>query len=171
MVNTNSDLEEISEQLDTLRGELMMVISSSRDQRELTEKIFSLSKRYQDMPELMEFILYLNSILSTDIKAVKESLIKAIDSIIIIKKGYLKHLQDFDNRLSELEKNPPSYKENTIKIGSLEINPWVLYLSVISIFLVLFLAFSINDKAAEKSVNAMTTLGGKIKGDDNNESK
>jgi hypothetical protein len=171
MVNTNSDLEEISEQLDTLRGELMMVISSSRDQRELTEKIFSLSKRYQDMPELMEFILYLNSILSTDIKAVKESLIKAIDSIIIIKKGYLKHLQDFDNRLSELEKNPPSYKENTIKIGSLEINPWVLYLSVISIFLVLFLAFSINDKAAEKSVNTMATLGGKIKGDDNNESK
>jgi hypothetical protein len=149
----------------------MMVISSSRDQRELTEKIFSLSKRYQDMPELMEFILYLNSILSTDIKAVKESLIKAIDSIIIIKKGYLKHLQDFDNRLSELEKNPPSYKENTIKIGSLEINPWVLYLSVISIFLVLFLAFSINDKAAEKSVNTMATLGGKIKGDDNNESK
>jgi hypothetical protein len=167
MVNTNSDLEEISEQLDTLRGELMMVISSSRDQRELTEKIFSLSKRYQDMPELMEFILYLNSILSTDIKAVKESLIKAIDSIIIIKKGYLKHLQDFDNRLSELEKNPPSYKENTIRIGSLEINPWILYLGIVSIFLTLFLAFSINDKAAEKSVNAITTLGGKIKGEDN----
>jgi hypothetical protein len=171
MVNTNSDLEEISEQLDTLRGELMMVISSSRDQRELTEKIFSLSKRYQDMPELMEFILYLNSILSTDIKAVKESLIKAIDSIIIIKKGYLKHLQDFDNRLSELEeKQPSSNNDNTIKIGSLEINPWILYLGILSIFLTLFLAFSINDKAAEKSVNAITTLGGKLKGD-NNESK
>jgi hypothetical protein len=167
MVNTNSDLEEISEQLDTLRGELMMVISSSRDQRELTEKIFSLSKRYQDMPELMEFILYLNSILSTDIKAVKESLIKAIDSIIIIKKGYIKQLQDFDNRLSELEKNPPSNNKNTIKIGNVEINPWLLYLGIISIFLVLFLAFSINDKAAEKSVNTITTLGGKVKGEDN----
>jgi hypothetical protein len=46
-----------------------------------------------------------------------------------------------------------------------------LYLSIISIFLTLFLAFSINDKAAEKSVNAITTLGGKIKGGDSNESK
>lgn len=100
---TEMYLENIENKLDSLRTELMYIVSASRDSKELNEKIFQLSQKYKE-PEILELIMYVNSSISIDLKQMKESLVKAVDTIVTIKKEHIRQIKTIDSRLKFLEK-------------------------------------------------------------------
>lgn len=92
----------LESKLDTLRTELMYIISNTRDTKDINEKIFKLSTKYKE-PEILELIMFVNSSITIDVKQIKESLVRAIDSIIALKKEQLKFMLAIDHRVKHLE--------------------------------------------------------------------
>jgi hypothetical protein len=180
---THEKLESLLDSLDNLKTELMLVITQSRSEREISEKILNISMKYRDIPEVFELIMFLNGILSLDIKSMKESIIKSIDTLIMIKKASIKRMIDLDHRVAKIEEtieelneqyenhikeddnddDEKEYKEeNVIEIFGAKINILKIAVIILSAFIVLFIAYSINEKAATKAVSAISTTTEKV---------
>ena len=99
---TSEYFENIENKLDSLRTDLMYIVSASRDSTELNDKIFQLSQKYRE-PEILELIMFVNSSMSIDLKQLKESLVKAVDTVITIKKEHIRQIKTIDLRLKFLE--------------------------------------------------------------------
>jgi hypothetical protein len=182
-VESHEKLESLLDSLDNLKTELMLVITQSRSEREISEKILSISMKYRDIPEVFELIMFLNGILSLDIKSMKESIIKSIDTLITIKKASIKRMIDLDHRVMKIEETiqelneqyenhikeddddddeKEDSEENVIKIFGAKINILKIAVIVLSAFIVLFIAYSINEKAATKAVSTISTTTEKV---------
>jgi hypothetical protein len=139
--------------------------------------------KYRDIPEVFELIMFLNGILSLDIKSMKESIIKSIDTLITIKKASIKRMIDLDHRVMKIEETiqelneqyenhikeddddddeKEDSEENVIKIFGAKINILKIAVIVLSAFIVLFIAYSINEKAATKAVSTISTTTEKV---------
>lgn len=145
-------IDAIEEKLDSLRGELLHIISISRDSKELNEKLLSVSQKNINSPEILELIMYLNSSVNLDMKSMKESLIKAIDTIVIIKKNYLKKIKNLENRVSILEKEQET---NNVTVLGYTFKPTQLIFIIMLSILILFTMFSVNEQAAKNTVEAI----------------
>jgi hypothetical protein len=182
-VESHEKLESLLDSLDNLKTELMLVITQSRSEREISEKILSISMKYRDIPEVFELIMFLNGILSLDIKSMKESIIKSIDTLITIKKASIKRMIDLDHRVMKIEETiqelneqyenhikeddddddeKEDSEENVIKIFGAKINILKIAVIVLSAFIILFIAYSINEKAATKAVSTISTTTEKV---------
>jgi hypothetical protein len=183
-VETHEKLDSLLDSLDNLKTELMLVITQSRSEREISEKILNISMKYRDIPEVFELIMFLNGILSLDIKSMKESIIKSIDTLIMIKKASIKRMIDLDHRVLKIEETiqdlneqyenhikededdekdeKEDSEENVIKIFGAKINILKVAVIVLSAFIILFIAYSINEKAASKAVSAISTTTEKV---------
>jgi hypothetical protein len=182
-IESHEKLESLLDSLDNLKTELMLVITQSRSEREISEKILSISMKYRDIPEVFELIMFLNGILSLDIKSMKESIIKSIDTLITIKKASIKRMIDLDHRVAKIEETihklgeqyenhikeddnddyeKEDKEENVIEIFGAKINILKIAVIVLSAFIVLFIAYSINEKAATKAVSTISTTTEKV---------
>ena len=168
----DSAVDIIDHKLDELRTELMLIISSSRDQKEISEKIYEVMSKYPQMQDIPNLIASLNSIISTDLKNVKDTLIKAIDTLIAIKKLSLKQQRNMETHLHTLQKDfellkkdfnsftETSGEHSNLETGIINILgskiPLVhLVWAIISIFAVIFVSFAINPNAAKQTTEAI----------------
>jgi hypothetical protein len=151
---SSHDFEVMETRLEELRAELLSIISDARDQQELTDKIFQVSRRYNESSEILELIIYLNSVTAIDIKSLKEGLVRVINSIILIKKSYLRKLISIDIRVQKLEAATTT-PTNMFKVFGVHISPGILFLAATSVVLMLFILFSKDDKAANAVVNTL----------------
>lgn len=152
---SSHDFEAMETRLEELRAELLFIISDARDQQELTDKIFQVSRKYNESSEILELIMYLNSVTAIDIKSLKEGLAKIINSIILVKKSYLRKLISIDIRVQKLEAATTTTPTNMFKVFGVHISPGILFLAATSVVLMLFILFSKDDKAANAVVNTL----------------
>jgi protein-tyrosine-phosphatase len=114
---TSEYLEQIESKLDSLRTDLMYIVAASRDTQELNEKIIQLSQKYKE-PEILELIMYVNSSITIDLKQLKESLVKAVDTVITLKKEHIRQIKTIESRLRFLEVEYETYWKGNYPTGT-----------------------------------------------------
>lgn len=188
----SSDTTDLIEQkLDELRTELMIIISSSRDQKEISDKIFEVMAKYPAMQEIPNLIASLNNIISTDLKNLKDTLIKTMDTLISIKKMAIKQqkvleiaLHDLQEDFQQFGKDFESLKKNlgitdefqvsnkdkqssenlngVVQIFGQKIPLFHLVISVILIVSMIFGMFVLNPTAAKQTTETLGVASDKI---------
>ena len=168
MNNNSIDyLESIEIKLDSLRTELMFIVAASRDSKELNEKIIQLSQKYKE-PEILELIMYVNSSITIDLKQLKESLVKAVDTMITLKKEHIKQIKNIERRLTNIEQKLHTTSDkkpdtDAVKFMGIDVNStklkllgilWGGLLFTITFIYVLVL---INKEAATTTANIVKT--------------
>ena len=158
------DLNKFITDINALKYELISIINNTEPSQELLDKLSDIKQDYKDIYEVITLI---KSEFYTDSKMTKKQLIEIINKLFDIKISLInKIIQDklvlSTERVNEPEKKKPfGWLLSLLGVDSLS----TIAIIIIGVLLTLFLMYTTNPEAANKSIQAIKDTTLTIKGD------
>lgn len=150
---TSKNIQDNIAKLVKLKDSLIQVVEDSSHTKELTKRFMQLSNEYQGDFELIQTLMLMQDISSTNQKNFKSSMITYIRAIITSKIESYQELEKLNLRIKSLETDKGIQLPFPI-IGKVPLKDFVFLL--IMVFTIIVTSYIVNPEATKSALNVMS---------------
>lgn len=157
---TSKNIQQNISNLVKLKDSLIQVVEDSSNTRELNKRFMQLSNEHQEDFELLQTLMLMQDISSTNQKNFKASMIRYISSLINSKINAYQELEGLNKRLEILE-NARGTQLPLPLIGKVSLKDFIFFL--LMVFTIVMTSYIVNPKATTSALDVMSnTIESKV---------